>query len=63
MENRNGLAVAGCVIPASGHAERAAALALLGEREGRVDGREKARESEPAVLEKLGAVAGTEDVT
>ena len=35
MENRNGLAVAGCVIPASGHAERAAALALLGEREGR----------------------------
>src|SRR3989442_14497521 len=28
-----------------------------------VDGREKARESEPAVLEKLGAVAGTEDVT
>jgi transposase len=35
MENRNGLAVAGCVIPASGHAERAAALALLGERDGR----------------------------
>ena len=35
IENRNGLAVAGCVIPASGHAERAAALALLGEREGR----------------------------
>jgi transposase len=35
MENRNGLAVAGCVIPASGHAERAAALALLGERQGR----------------------------
>jgi transposase len=35
MENRNGLAVASCVIPASGHAERAAALALLGERAGR----------------------------
>jgi hypothetical protein len=30
MENRNGLAVGGCVIPASGHAERAAALELLG---------------------------------
>jgi hypothetical protein len=28
-----------------------------------VDGREKARESEPAVLEKLRAVAGTEDLT
>src|SRR2546428_3882214 len=38
MENRNGLAVGGCVIPASGHAERAAALELLGarDREGRV---------------------------
>jgi transposase len=30
MENRNGLAVGGCVLPASGHAERAAALDLLG---------------------------------
>jgi len=30
MENRNGLAVAGCVLPASGYAERAAALELLG---------------------------------
>ena len=30
MENRNGLAVGGCVLPASGHAERAAALELLG---------------------------------
>src|SRR5215813_13902032 len=30
MENRNGLAVDGCVRPASGHAERAAALELLG---------------------------------
>jgi len=30
MENRNGLAVGGCVISASGHAERAAALELLG---------------------------------
>jgi len=30
MENRNGLAVGGCVIRASGHAERAAALELLG---------------------------------
>jgi hypothetical protein len=30
MENRNGLAVGGCVIPASGYAERAAALELLG---------------------------------
>jgi transposase len=30
MENRNGLAVGGCVRPASGHAERAAALELLG---------------------------------
>jgi transposase len=30
MENRNGLAVAGCVLRASGHAERAAALELLG---------------------------------
>jgi transposase len=38
MENRNGLAVSSCVIPASGHAERAAALELLGalDREGRV---------------------------
>jgi hypothetical protein len=38
MENRNGLAVGGCVLPASGHAERAAALELLGARmgEGRV---------------------------
>ena len=38
MENRNGLAVGSCVIPASGHAERAAALELLGarDREGRV---------------------------
>src|SRR5206468_10781139 len=26
MENRNGLAVGGCVLPASGYAERAAAL-------------------------------------
>jgi transposase len=34
MENRNGLAVAGCVIPASGHAERAAALELLGTARG-----------------------------
>ena len=33
MENRNGLAVGGCVIPASGYAERAAALELLGARE------------------------------
>lgn len=32
MENRNGLAVAGCVLPASGYAERAAALELLGGR-------------------------------
>ena len=30
MENRHGLAVGGCVIPASGYAERAAALELLG---------------------------------
>jgi len=30
MENRNGLAIGGCVIRASGHAERAAALELLG---------------------------------
>jgi len=30
MENRNGLAVGGCIIPASGYAERAAALELLG---------------------------------
>ena len=30
MENRHGLAVDGCVRPASGHAERAAALELLG---------------------------------
>src|SRR5438874_1257455 len=30
MENRNGLAVGGCVLPASGYAERAAALELLG---------------------------------
>jgi transposase len=38
MENRNGLAVGGCVIPASGYAERAAALELLGtvDRGGRV---------------------------
>jgi len=38
MENRNGLAVGGCVLPASGYAERAAALELLGalERGGRV---------------------------
>ena len=38
MENRNGLAVGGCVISASGHAERAAALELLGalEHAGRV---------------------------
>src|SRR6058998_2524334 len=38
MENRNGLAVDGCVRRASGHAERAAALELLGarDREGRV---------------------------
>src|SRR5881296_4702320 len=38
MENRNGLAIGGCVIRASGHAERAAALELLGalDREGRV---------------------------
>jgi len=38
MENRNGLAVGSCVIPANGHAERAAALELLGalDREGRV---------------------------
>jgi hypothetical protein len=38
MENRNGLAVDGGVRPASGHAERAAALELLGalDREGRV---------------------------
>ena len=38
MENRNGLAIGGCVLPASGHAERAAALELLGARmgEGRV---------------------------
>src|SRR5213595_171903 len=36
MENRNGLAVGGCVLPASGHAERAAALELVGtqDREG-----------------------------
>jgi transposase len=32
MENRNGLAVGGCVIRASGYAERAAALELLGAR-------------------------------
>jgi hypothetical protein len=31
MENRHGLAVGGCVLPPSGHAERAAALALLGD--------------------------------
>lgn len=37
MENRNGLAVGGCVIRASGYAERAAALELLGARAG--DGR------------------------
>ena len=30
MENRHGLAVGGCVLPASGYAERAAALELLG---------------------------------
>ena len=38
MENRNGLAVGGCVQPAGGHAERAAALELLGalDRERRV---------------------------
>jgi len=38
MENRNGLAVGGCVIRASGHAERAAALELFGaqNRAGRV---------------------------
>src|SRR2546430_13932295 len=30
MENRNGLAVGGCGLPASGYAERAAALELLG---------------------------------
>src|SRR5215472_17659272 len=38
MENRNGLAIDGCVRPASGHAERAAALELLGalDREGAV---------------------------
>ena len=30
MENRHGLAVGGCVLPASGYAERAAALDLLG---------------------------------
>ena len=30
MENRSGLAVGGCIIPASGYAERAAALELLG---------------------------------
>jgi transposase len=30
MENRSGLAVGSCVIPASGHAERAAALELVG---------------------------------
>src|SRR5947209_11215277 len=30
MENRNGLAVGGCVLPASGYAERGAALELLG---------------------------------
>ena len=30
MENRNGLAVGGCLIPASGYAERAAALELVG---------------------------------
>jgi transposase len=34
MENRNGLAVGGCVVRASGYAERAAALELLGAREG-----------------------------
>jgi transposase len=33
MENRNGLAVDGCVRRASGHAERAAALELLGARD------------------------------
>jgi transposase len=33
MENRHGLAVGGCVLRASGYAERAAALALLGARE------------------------------
>jgi transposase len=32
MDNRHGLAVDGCVLLASGHAERAAALALLGAR-------------------------------
>src|SRR5207249_10199725 len=32
MDNRHGLAVDGCVLPASGHAERAAALGLLGAR-------------------------------
>ena len=31
MENRHGLAVGGCVLPPSGHAERAAALQLLGD--------------------------------
>src|SRR5436309_2636904 len=38
MENRHGLAVDGCVTPASGHAERAAALELVGtqDREGGV---------------------------
>ncbi len=30
MENRNGLAVGGCVLPAGGYAERAAALELVG---------------------------------
>jgi transposase len=34
MENRNGLAVGGCVIRAAGYAERAAALELIGAREG-----------------------------
>jgi transposase len=34
MDNRHGLAVDGCVRPASGHAERAAALELLGARAG-----------------------------
>src|SRR5215475_3240272 len=35
MENRHGLAVAGCVLPATGYAERAAALELLGTLGGR----------------------------
>ena len=33
METRHGLAVGGCVLRASGYAERAAALELLGARE------------------------------